>query len=129
MHLEALRRVEFVEVAAIAGRRTRGRATPGQRLLRHPVSATDYREILRDPAIDAVHICTPNTQHFAMAKSALQAGKHVLCEKPLATRVAEGEELVALAAKPEEAQLRLSQFAFLSDGAANARPAESWRTR
>jgi predicted dehydrogenase len=60
---------------------------------------TDYREVLRDPAIDAVHICTPNAQHFSMAKDALQAGKHVICEKPLTTTVAEAEELVALAAK------------------------------
>ena len=59
--------------------------------------AADYREILRDPAIDAVHICTPNAQHFSMAKEALQAGKHVICEKPLATSVEEGEELVSLA--------------------------------
>ena len=64
-----------------------------------PTITPDYREILRDPAIDAVHICTPNAQHFPMAKDALQAGKHVLCEKPLATSVEEGQELVALAAQ------------------------------
>ncbi|MGB9360454.1 MAG: Gfo/Idh/MocA family oxidoreductase, partial [Candidatus Sulfotelmatobacter sp.] len=56
-----------------------------------------YHEILRDPAIDAVHICTPNAEHFSMAKEALEAGKHVICEKPLATSVKEGEELVSLA--------------------------------
>jgi predicted dehydrogenase len=60
---------------------------------------TDYRDVLRDPAIDAVHICTPNAQHFPMAKDALQAGKHVICEKPLATSVEEAEELVALAVR------------------------------
>jgi predicted dehydrogenase len=98
VHLEALRRVEFIEIAAIAGRN----AEAAQRLGTGsfvPTIATDYRDILRDPAIDAVHICTPNAQHFAMAKGALHAGKHVLCEKPLATSVAEGEELVALAVK------------------------------
>lgn len=98
VHLEALRRVEFVEVAAIAGRN----AEAAQRLAAGfyiPSTATDYREILHDPAIDVVHICTPNAEHFPMTKAALQAGKHVLCEKPLATSVAEGEELVALAAK------------------------------
>ncbi len=98
VHLEALRRVEFVEVAAIAGRKAEAAQRLGAGFF-VPTIATDYRDILRDPAIDAVHICTPNTQHFAMAKDALQAGKHVLCEKPLATSVAEGEELVALAAK------------------------------
>ena len=98
VHLEALRRAEFVEVAAIAGRNIEAvqRLAAGFSI---PSTATDYRDVLRDKAIDAVHICTPNTEHFAMAKSALQAGKHVLCEKPLATSVVEGEELVALAAK------------------------------
>jgi predicted dehydrogenase len=97
VHLEALRRVEFVEAAALAGRTT----AAAQRLgagFGVPTIAIDYRDVLRDPRIDAVHICTPNAQHFSMAKDSLLAGKHVLCEKPLATTVEEGEELVALAA-------------------------------
>jgi len=98
VHLEAVRRLEFVEVAAIAGRN----AEAAERLgtgFSVPKITTDYREILRDPAIDAVHICTPNAQHFPMAKGALQAGKHVICEKPLATSVEEGKELVEFAAR------------------------------
>jgi len=98
VHLEAVRRVEFVEPAAIAGRN----ADAARRLgtaFSVPTIATGYRDVLRDPAIDAVHICTPNAQHFPMAKDALQAGKHVICEKPLATTVAQGEELVSLAAQ------------------------------
>jgi predicted dehydrogenase len=98
VHLEAVRRLEFVEVAAIAGRN----AEAAERLgtgFSVPKITTDYREILRDPAIDAVHICTPNVQHFPMAKDALQAGKHVICEKPLATSVEEGEELIEFAAR------------------------------
>jgi predicted dehydrogenase len=98
VHLEAVRRLEFVEAAAIAGRN----ADAAQRLgagFSVPTIATDYRDVLRDPAIDAVHICTPNAQHFPMAKDALQAGKHVLCEKPLATSVQEAEELVSLAGR------------------------------
>src|SRR6202789_2613352 len=97
VHLEAVRRVEFVEAAAIAGRNAEAARRLGAGFAISTIAA-DYREILRDPAIDAVHICTPNAQHFPMAKDALQAGKHVLCEKPLATSVAEGEELVSLAA-------------------------------
>src|SRR5271157_5841073 len=96
VHLEAVRRVEFVEPAAIAGRN----ADAARRLgtaFSVPTIATGYRDVLRDPAIDAVHICTPNAQHFPMAKDALQAGKHVICEKPLATTLEEGEELVSLA--------------------------------
>src|SRR6185503_3475458 len=47
--------------------------------------------------IKAVHICTPNVAHFPMAKAALEAGKHVLCEKPLATSPADARALVDLA--------------------------------
>jgi predicted dehydrogenase len=97
VHLEGARRVESVTPLAIAGRNLEA----AQRLAAGfsiPTATTDYREILRDPAIGAVHVCTPNAQHFSMAKDALLAGKHVLCEKPLATSIAEGKELVSLAA-------------------------------
>jgi predicted dehydrogenase len=100
VHLEAVRRLEFVEAVAIAGRNVEAARRLGAGFS-IPTITTDYREVLRDPAIDAVHICTPNAQHFPMAKDALQAGKHVLCEKPLATSVEEGEQLVALAAHKE----------------------------
>lgn len=97
VHLEAVRRVEAVQAAAIAGRNEAVARKLGDAF--SIPSVTDYREVLRDPAIDAVHICTPNAQHFSMAKDALQAGKHVVCEKPLTTTAAEAEELVALAAE------------------------------
>jgi predicted dehydrogenase len=97
VHLEALRRLESVEAVAIAGRTAEAARRLGAGFS-IPTIANDYRDVLADPSIDAVHICTPNAQHFPMAKNALQAGKHVLCEKPLATSVEEGEELVALAA-------------------------------
>jgi predicted dehydrogenase len=100
VHLEAVRRLEFVEAVAIAGRNVEAARRLGAGFS-IPTITTDYREVLRDPAIDAVHICTPNAQHFPMVKDALQAGKHVLCEKPLATSVEEGEQLVALAARKE----------------------------
>jgi predicted dehydrogenase len=96
VHLEGVRRLEFVEVVAIAGRNFDAARHLGSGFSVSTI-ASDYREILRDPAIDAVHICTPNAQHFSMAKEALEAGKHVICEKPLATSVGEGEELVSLA--------------------------------
>src|SRR5277367_1598290 len=98
VHLEGVRRVESVEVVAIVGRNAEGARRLGDGFS-VPTITTDYREVLRSPEIDAVHICTPNAQHFSMAKDALLAGKHVLCEKPLATSVAEGEEIVALAAQ------------------------------
>ena len=96
VHLEALRRVEFVDVAAITGRNVAAAQKLGAG---YDVPYLDAAAILKNSSIDAVHICTPNAQHFLMAKEALLAGKHVLCEKPLGTTVPEGEELVALAAR------------------------------
>jgi len=81
VHVEALRRLGNVEVVAVAGR-----TSPGTRAFAtaHAIenSTEDYRELLSNNQIDAVHICSPNTLHFLMAIAALQAGKHVLCEKP-----------------------------------------------
>jgi predicted dehydrogenase len=96
VHLEALRRLGTVDVRAVAG------TSPDKaRRLAAAYGVTrataDYRELLDDPAIDAVHICTPNALHFEMSSAALRAGKHVLCEKPLTTTSSEAEQLAALA--------------------------------
>ena len=53
--------------------------------------------IMNDPQVDVVHVCTPNALHYSLAKAAIQAGKHVVCEKPLATRLEDAIELEALA--------------------------------
>jgi len=58
-----------------------------------------FEALLADPDIEVVHICTPNTTHAAFARAALQAGKHVICEKPLATTTADAEALADLAAE------------------------------
>jgi UDP-2-acetamido-3-amino-2,3-dideoxy-glucuronate N-acetyltransferase len=58
---------------------------------------SEFREVLSDSSIDAVALATPAVTHFAMAKAALEAGKDVLVEKPLAIDVKHGEELVKLA--------------------------------
>ena len=60
--------------------------------------ATDKEDdIINDSAIDVVDICTPNINHYEMAKKAILAGKHVLCEKPLAVTAAQAAELDRLA--------------------------------
>jgi predicted dehydrogenase len=56
-------------------------------------------ELLSDDDVDVVHITTPNRLHYSMAKAVLQAGKHVICEKPLAMNSKESAELVDLAAE------------------------------
>ena len=54
---------------------------------------TDYQEILADPAVDAVSVCTPNNVHASIAMDCLRAGKHVLCEKPAARTYEEALEM------------------------------------
>src|SRR5580704_15364235 len=58
---------------------------------------SDYAKLLADPSVDAVALATPAVTHYEMAKAALEAGKDVLVEKPLAIDVKHGEELVKLA--------------------------------
>ena len=55
--------------------------------------------LIADPDIDVVHVCTPNATHAGIARAALEAGKHVICEKPLATTSADALSLVDLAAE------------------------------
>src|SRR5919106_175301 len=58
---------------------------------------TSFDEVLADPDVDGVAIATPVSTHYKLALSALEAGKHVLVEKPLAASAREGEELVEAA--------------------------------
>jgi predicted dehydrogenase len=96
VHTEALRRLGNIDVVGVAGSSLeRARAFADRTGIER--ASGDYRDFLADPGIDAVHILTPNELHFSMAIAAFRAGKHVVCEKPLGTSVAEGEELVALA--------------------------------
>ncbi|MBS0125438.1 Gfo/Idh/MocA family protein [Thetidibacter halocola] len=59
----------------------------------------DWEALVRDPAVDVVSITTPNNLHHRMALAALEAGKHVWCEKPMALTLAEAEEMAAAAAR------------------------------
>ncbi|HEX3986187.1 MAG TPA: Gfo/Idh/MocA family oxidoreductase [Acidobacteriaceae bacterium] len=96
VHLEALRRIEGVDVAAIAGRNVAAAQKLGAAFA---VPHVDFNAVLGDNSIQAVHLCTPNAQHYPMAKAALEAGKHVLCEKPLAISVHEADDLATMAAR------------------------------
>ena len=95
-HIEALRRLPGIEVAAVSGSsEEKGRAKADE--LGVELGFGDHRKLLEVREIDAVHICTPNHLHYRQTKDALEAGKHVVCEKPLAVSVKEARELVALA--------------------------------
>ena len=97
VHVEALKRVG-VQIAGILGvddaESNRAAETLGL-----PRAYRSLDELLKDDAVQAVHITTPNRLHYDMASKALKAGKHVLCEKPLAMNSKESAELVALAKK------------------------------
>lgn len=66
-----------------------------------PRGYRDIEEALADPQVQVVHVCTPNHLHRAMAQAALEAGKHVICEKPLATTLEDARLLAALAASSD----------------------------
>ena len=55
---------------------------------------TDYKELLEDKTIDVVHVCTPNRSHSFITIDALESGKHVMCEKPMAINAAEAKKMV-----------------------------------
>jgi len=83
-------------IVAVASRdRARGEAFAREHGIEHV--AHDYRALVDDPGVDIVYIAAPHTQHLALATLALEAGKHVLVEKPLAASAAEARELAAVA--------------------------------
>ncbi len=95
-HIEALRRLGFVDVVALADIDDATAKAKAEQLSIDK-SYGNYQQLLADPEIDVVHICSPNSFHFQMAKEALLAGKHVVCEKPLTMNSAQAKELIALA--------------------------------
>src|SRR5512135_2836875 len=94
-HVEALRRLG-IEVTAVAGPRADGVAEKARAM--HIEKYYDTAEaLIADPEITLVHITSPNHVHHPQARAALLAGKHVVCEKPLAMSSTESSELVELA--------------------------------
>src|SRR5882724_875216 len=63
---------------------------------------TDYKEMLKDKELDAIVVCGPNTLHAAQSIEALQAGKHVLCEKPMATTREDAKAMIDTAKKAKK---------------------------
>jgi predicted dehydrogenase len=96
-HLEALRR-RGIAVQGILGSAPE-RTKEACEALNLDRAYTSLAELAQDKSVDVVHICTPNNVHFEQTKVLMEAGKHVMCEKPLAMDTGESAGLIDLAKK------------------------------
>lgn len=92
-HINVYNRCPYAEVVAVAGRDERKVKKLCQRY-HIPKFYTDYKKMLRQKDIDMVSVCTPNYFHKEPTISAAESGKHVICEKPLATKVEDGIKMI-----------------------------------
>src|SRR5438067_4092810 len=92
MYLPTLKRHPRVEIAAICGR-NRARAAEMAGKYDIPQIFTDYRELVANGNLHALMVATPDDLHYPIVMSALDAGLHVLCEKPLANTSAEASAM------------------------------------
>jgi predicted dehydrogenase len=96
VHIEALRRLGYVDVVAVA-EKDQATAESAAAQLNVPKAYGNSEEMLKDKDVDAVHIATLNHLHYPLAKAAMEQGKHVLCEKPLALESAQALDLLETA--------------------------------
>jgi predicted dehydrogenase len=94
-HMPSLKKVEDCDMVAFcdiiperAEKAAKQYGTPDAKVY------VDYKELLADPEIDVVHVCTPNRSHSFITVDALEAGKHVMCEKPMAINSEEAKKML-----------------------------------
>jgi predicted dehydrogenase len=95
VHVDALRRLGIEVLGVVGSSPERARAKSAAVPLPEPYDS--FEEMLADDRVDVVHLTTPNDLHSPQARSALEAGKHVVCEKPLAIDSEQSADLVELA--------------------------------
>ncbi len=96
LHVEAIRRTGIGEVAVLVGRDPARVRVAAARLAVERASV-NAKDVLEDPMIDVIHICTPNDSHAPLAHAAIAAGKHVVVEKPIALSAGEARGLAEAA--------------------------------
>ncbi len=112
VHIPALKHLPEFEVAAVCSRRAaRARSVAAEHKI--PTVCTDFREMVNDQEIDAVVVAAPPYLHHQMTLAALEAGKHVLCEKPMARNLAEARDMVKMAERAGVAAMVNHEFRFL----------------
>ena len=113
-HIPALKRIEDLELVALCDRDPE-KAERVALKFQIPRWTNRLDDLLADEAIDAVDICTPNFLHAPMAVAALEAGKHVLCERPLARSAEEAQQMVRAARKADRVLMCAVQHRFRAD--------------
>ena len=113
-HIPALMRTDGLELAALCDRDPEKAARVAQKF-QIPKVHRRLDDLLADEDIDAVDICTPNFLHAPMASAALEAGKHVLCERPLARSAEEAATMAKAANKAERLLMCAVQHRFRPD--------------
>lgn len=97
-HLPSLSKVEDVELVAFCDLIVERAETAKQKYGTEETAVYEnFHDLLKDPAIDVIHVCTPNDSHAEIAIASLEAGKHVLCEKPMAKTAADARLMVEAA--------------------------------
>jgi predicted dehydrogenase len=95
VHVDALRRLGVDVLGVVGSSPERARAQSGSVPLPEPYDS--FEAMLTDERVDVVHLTTPNHLHYPQVRATLEAGKHVVCEKPLALDSTESAELLELA--------------------------------
>jgi predicted dehydrogenase len=113
-HIPALKRLEGVEIAALCDRDPEKASRVAQKF-GIPTAHVRFDDLLADDDIDAVDLCTPNFLHAPMASAALEAGKHVLCERPLARSADEAMAMIRAAKKADRVLMCALQHRFRAD--------------
>lgn len=113
-HLPELRSIDEVNLVAVADiKANRAKATAGRFKVSHWY--TDHRELLESKDVDAVIVATPHPTHSPIAIEAIEAGKHVLVQKPMATKLSDADALVESATKRGEVKVMVLPFVYFDN--------------
>lgn len=125
-HIEGYQRLTNAEVAAVCDVDA-GRANGVAQRYGIPHVYNDHRKLLAAGVVDAVSVCTPNNTHLPIAVAALQAGAHVLCEKPIAMNGREARRMVAAAKEAKRLLMTAQSMRYGADAMYLKRLAEEGR--
>jgi predicted dehydrogenase len=110
-HLPAMKKIAGLEVVAVADTREET-ANQAAKEFSIPKVFTDYKDVLKLDDVDIIDICTPNYAHHPVANAALTAGKHVICEKPLAISVKQVQEMITASKKSKKKLMSIQNHRF-----------------